>query len=494
MRGGDNKTLAWAGNLETHLLVDTGVVRLPSMLALIAAERLALERRVRLVENTEGRQRALERLAVLAVTFLSAQATQKTCLSWFWVVFGLCFASAAARAEAGEAGSCEDGGETEKPPLQILFVHPSDELYGSDRVLLELVRRLDGHRFRPQVVVSTDVAYAGRLSRRLAEEGIPVHRLRIGVLRRQILTPTGLPRYVFDLVVSTLRLVRLMRRERIDLVHANTVTVFPAAFAARLAGVPLLWHIHEIVPDRPGRGLLHLLVRTLASRVVVVSEAARASLDPAARFPVIDIIPNGIDVPAGPPDPPPDPGCPIVAYVGRLSRRKGPDVLVRAMARLVPSHPKFRLVFAGDEFGGGNEIAWELAREADRLGLRGRVEFRPFREEVRDLLSEASLVVSPSVLPESFGLILLEAMAAGRPVVATDHGGPREVVVPGQTGLLVPPGDEEALSRAIETILDDPALALRMGKAAREHARRLFAVDRMVDRFERIYLISARKV
>lgn len=478
----EDRTLAWAGNLEVHALVDTGLLGTAALLGVVA---LALARLAAFAFRpgcgAEARRRGVERLAALGALLACAQATETTWLAGFWVLLGLAFAapSGDGREEGAPAGG----------PLRILFVHPSDELYGSDRVLLDLLRRLDRSRFAPQVLLSTDIPYAGRLSRRIEAEGIVVHRMRIGVIRRRILSAIRFPRWVWDLVASTLSIGRLVRRERIDLVHANTVTVLPAALAARLTGRRLVWHIHEIVPERPGRALLQAMVLGLAHRAVTVSEAARASLDPSGQAGV-DVVPNGVDAVPGPAAP--FPPVPTILFVGRLSRRKGPHLLLEAFARIRPRHPSARLVFAGDEFGGGGEIGRELAARTRELGLDAAVELRPFREGVEPLYDEASLVASPSLLPESFGLVILEAMAAGRPVVASDLGGPREVVVHEETGLLVPAGDARALAEAIDRILSDPLLALRFGGAAARRARTLFPTEATARRFEAIYEAEER--
>jgi glycosyltransferase involved in cell wall biosynthesis/O-antigen ligase len=474
----EDRRLAWAGNLEVHLLVDTGLLGAAAFLLFVAFALLRVASAAR-ASRGETQRRHLERLGALAVLLLCAQATETSWLASFWVLFGLALAAARPREEpAGDERT------------RILYVHPSDELYGSDRVLLELLRRLDRSRFDPLVALSTDVAYAGRLTRRLRLLGIPVVSLRIGVLRRRVLTsPTRLARFALDVLVSTGRLARLLVEERIALVHANTVTVFPAAIAARLTGRRLVWHVHELVTPRPGRALLNALVHRLAHRVVVVSEAARAALGRSSRA---EVIPNGIETRErlGPPAAPP-----LVAYVGRLSARKGPLVLVRAIARVAERHPAARFVFAGDEFAGATAVQEELLEEARRLSVASRVELRPFAEDVTALLADATVVVTPSILPESFGLVLLEAMASGRPVIASDHGGPREIVVDGETGFLVPPGDEAALAAALDRLLSDPGLAMRLGEAARARARERFAIEHTVARFEALYdeLASPRR-
>lgn len=471
--GAQDATLAWAGNLEVHLLADTGLAGLFLLLGLVAAVASRTALAARSPEDPRERGRALERLGALAVVLLCAQATETTWLASFWVVLGLLLAAAPRRAR-------RDG------PIRVLFVHPSDELYGSDRVLLELVLGLDRRRFAPSVLLSTDVPYAGRLTARLLERGVPVERIRIGVLRRRVLrSPVSLGRYLADVAVSTLRIARLLSRERVEVVHANTVTVLPAAFAAALTGRRLVWHLHEIVGERPGRGALLGLVRLLSDRIVVVSEAARDALGRAGRGEGVAVVPNAVPdrgLLPGPSHPP------VVAYIGRLSDRKGPFLVLEAAARLAARNPDARWVFEGDEFGGGGDVLLRLVSRAAELGVAERVEFRPFREDVTPLMGEALAVVSPSVLPESFGLVLLEAMTAGRAVVASDHGGPRELVVDGETGFLVPPGDAAALARAIGALLDDPGRAAAMGKAGRERALSRFPVERAVARFEGIYV------
>ncbi len=467
--GTEDRTLAWAGNLEVHLLADTGLLGLALVLGFVALTLLRLHAALRR-STGENRRRHAERLGAILVLLLCAQATETSWLGIFWVLFGLVLATLPRAARASG-------------PLRVLYVHPSDELYGSDRVLLDLVRTLDRQRVEPLVVLSSDVPYAGRLSRRLQALGIPVQHLRLGVLRRQVLTsPLRLLRYGADVTVSTARLARLLCAREIDLVHANTVTVFPAAFAARLAGCRLVWHVHEIVTDRPGRFFIHLMVAALADRLVVVSDAARAALSPfGARA---EVVPNGVE-----PRPyvPPPAGPPVVAYVGRLSRRKGPEILLEAAALLIGKHPQARFVLAGDEFGGGDGFRRELEEKARRLGLGAQVEFRPFREEVGDVFVEASVFASPSVLPESFGLGLLEAMSFGRPVVASRLGGPTELVRDGETGFLVPPSEPAALAAALDRLLADAALARRLGEAGRHRSRENFSLAAQAAAFHRLY-------
>jgi len=175
-----------------------------------------------------------------------------------------------------------------------------------------------------------------------------------------------------------------------------------------------------------------------------------------------------------------------ILHVGRLGSEKGIFVLAEALALLAarertadsPSHVPWRAIFAGgdrtDASGGSNKE--QLDRFFAEHGLASRVELRGFvaQEELVSLYRRADLCVVPSILYESFSYTCLQAMACGRPLVATTMGGIPEVVADGETGLLVPPGDPAALAHALERLIDDPALRRRLGDAGRERAVRLY--------------------
>jgi glycosyltransferase involved in cell wall biosynthesis len=243
-----------------------------------------------------------------------------------------------------------------------------------------------------------------------------------------------------------------------DLVHAHWL---PAGVVAALTGRPFvvqLWGTDVALARRAPRAAGRVLRQ---ARVVVCAsqELAEAARRLGARD--VRVIPNGIDVPAEPGEPD-DP--PHVLYAGRLSAEKGVRELVAA-ARGLP------LVVAGDG-----------PLRAEVPGALGMVP----HDELLRLYGRAAVVVCPS-RREGFGVACLEAMAAGRPVVASAVGGLRDLVVDGETGLLVPPGDVAALRAALERLLGDAGLRARLGRAARERVLAEFTWKRYAEQIRRAY-------
>lgn len=183
----------------------------------------------------------------------------------------------------------------------------------------------------------------------------------------------------------------------------------------------------------------------------------------------------------------------VVGYVKTLAPRYGPGVLVEALARLAAEQVPVRLVMIGrDETGGA------VARQAARLGVADRVSFAGFvpHEELPARLAGLDVVVNPSTCQEAFGVSILEASACSLPVVATAVGGVREVCLDGRTGLLVPPGDPQALAGALLTLANDPATARAMGEAGRRFVVETYrwedCVRRMLAELERVRRAAVR--
>ncbi len=380
-------------------------------------------------------------------------------------------------------------------PHNILFLSHDADLQGAERCLLDLVTRLDRRRFEPLVLLP----WPGPLQDRLEEAGVP-HLVRY-VIKHWTPYPKHagaryLSRYLRDWRQRLWSLMRLIEDRAIDLVYTNTTTVLDGALAARRAGVPHLWHIHEYLdgnPDLfaylPHRWVDHLIVR-LSDCIITPSRALVS-----ARFPKAEdkvrVVPNGIDpsrfrnghggqvraefgIPAD---------IPLITLVGAVSAAKDPLTFAQAAARIAETRPDVHFLLAG--VSADPELEARLRAFIEEHGLSGRLHLLGFRRDVPDLLAATTVLVSTSV-QETFGRTLIEAMALGKPVVATRCGGPEEVVADGETGFIVPPRDPEATAAAVLKLLSDPALAARMGAAGRKRVEHHFTAEAYTRRIEAV--------
>jgi glycosyltransferase involved in cell wall biosynthesis len=258
---------------------------------------------------------------------------------------------------------------------------------------------------------------------------------------------------------------------------------------ARLARRPYLLHVHgsefaDFYEEcRPAARRIVSAALARATLVLALSETWRSTLQKISPQARIEVLMNAVPLP--PPDGSPHPGdgAPTLLFFGEIARHKGVFELARAFARVADELPGLRLVYAGK--GSGAE---ETRRLAGELGLAGRIEFSGWleAERARATLAAATIFVLPSFV-EGMPMALLEAMALGLPVIATPVGGVPEIVTHEVDGLLVPPGDVDALGAAIARLMSEPALRERLGRAARETVAMRFSLDSAVERLLGIY-------
>jgi glycosyltransferase involved in cell wall biosynthesis len=296
-------------------------------------------------------------------------------------------------------------------------------------------------------------------------------------------------------------LVRLLRDGGYDLCHNHIGITWEGCwgtFAAADAGVPVVCTEHlPYLIDVPGLHSLKCLAGHHVARTIAVSHGVARSLIESRVVPGdrVHVVWNGIDVARFSPHRRPelrrallglDLQTPLVVCVGRLTPQKGHAVLLEAIALARRAVPRLTLALAGD-----GPLREELLAQATRLGLGEAVRFLGKWHDVPPLLSCADVLVQPSTF-EGLPLAVLEGMAAAVPAVVADVVGSNETVVPGESGLIVPPNAPRELAQAIQRILEDPALARRLGTAARRRAEQEFTAPLMAKRTQAVYARAVR--
>ena len=378
----------------------------------------------------------------------------------------------------------------------IAFFHQSSDLYGSDRILLELVacvQKAGG----VAVVLLPDT---GPLTEEFAVRNIEFHTLPILKLSRARLSLRGVFNLAREMLTALSNYDHLFASRRVDMVHSNTIAVIGGAIWAHRRRIPHLWHVHEIV-EHPwfANWALPRLVNAMADRVVCTSNATSQwllNVQPSLAG-KMQVIWNGVHMPSP---------CNAAAttqlhgkfrpagarlaigLVGRINRLKGHQMLMDAVDQL---HDRgfhdFSLVFIGSPPAGQDIYLTQLEQRVARSPMRERIVMQGFTANIWPAYAALDIVCVPSTEPESFGLVAAEAMAMGKPVIASRLGALTEVVVDGSTGITVTPRDTDALALALERLLCDDTLRESMGLAGRERIDTELSVERMTGYFKSTY-------
>jgi len=365
----------------------------------------------------------------------------------------------------------------------------------------EVVRTLSQYLVKGDCVPIVCTFRDGPIRRDLEALGIKVE-----VLTSQSHSVWALPWFITDIVRIRRELVQLVRKYEIDIVQTHLLEMLDFVIPTLQYSTDLravLWTIHTVnFLPMMGRGSLklkrfvyRLLYRLMVGQVsgfVAVSDEVRESIICQVgpiQDKVVTIL-NGVDVRRyssavdketirrqlgiGP-------DSPLIVTVGRLTAPKGHRYLITAAAAVVSRCPDVHFLFIGD-----GELKSTLQAQAEAVGILEHIHFLGIRNDVPDILATATLFVLPS-LWEGLSIALLEAMASGKSIVATAVSGTTQVMVPGETGLIVPPGNSPALASAIIQLLSDPVWAQGMGRAAKQHVATNFSAQKQAKEYLALY-------
>jgi glycosyltransferase involved in cell wall biosynthesis len=384
---------------------------------------------------------------------------------------------------------------------RVLLVSHTARISGAEHTLLDLLRGL------PRDVAATVACPRGRLADEVGALGVPAIRLR-GTDAGLKLHPVRTPRAAASLAADGVAVLRAARRRDATVVHANsTRAALSCAVARALGGPPLAVHVHDVLGEDRVSTLVRAAIVATADVVLANSEHVRASVERAGG-PEVVVVDNPVDLERFDPLRADGPRAraehgvgasePLLLLVGQITPWKGQDTAIRALAALPDRHRAARLLIVGEPVFSGAGTRWdnvayreELAALARELGVGDRVRFLGARADVPDLLAAADVALVPS-WEEPFGRVVIEAMAMGVPVVATDVGGPPEILA-GGGGVLAPPREPRAWTDAVQRLLDDPAERARAGQAGRRQATERYGLGRFVQRVLAAYDVAAAR-
>lgn len=282
-----------------------------------------------------------------------------------------------------------------------------------------------------------------------------------------------------------IRLVRMCRKKHVQVLHANNAAMEPL-WAARLLGIAIVSHLHGFVHlpmERSRRKSFRHVKAFISISRAVTESAVKAGVDQAR----IHEIPNFVErVPKA--SPPPMPENPAIGIFGRVTQWKGQKQFLGAAMQVLPKFPGLRVYIVGDASDGDPKYLAECRELAQSSPFADQIEFTGLVTDVAAYYRKCTVVVHASIEPEPFGMVLIEAMAEARPVVASILGAPSEIIQDGIEGYLVDPNDTDAMASRIATLLADPALATAMGARGHKKVRADYDPDVAARRFERLYM------
>ncbi len=391
--------------------------------------------------------------------------------------------------------------------MRVVYLNPCGQLGGAETSLLEIFASLRSAvpAWELSLVLGEDGplrAAAGALGVQVIVEPFPAELARLGDARKPALAAlAGLFRAAGAVRRYQRRLREILEALQPDVVHTNGFKMHVLGACARNASAPLVWHIHDYVSTRPLMSRLLRIFHRRCSLAIVnsksVAEDLRSLLPNLRTVPVYNAVdverfsPAGskLDLEALSGLPPGDEQVLRVGLIGTFARWKGHQVFLRALAQL-PAELHVRGYIIGGPIYQTSDSQWtleELRQEADRLKLGNRIGFTGFLQDIPGAMRALDIVVHASTQPEPFGMVIIEAMACGKAVIASQAGGAQELFVDGQTALGHPSGDATALAQQIRRLASDSQLRQELGAAGRANVEKHYHGKRLAGELLSIY-------
>lgn len=361
----------------------------------------------------------------------------------------------------------------------ILILHGSSDLYGASNVLLNVIQVLQANGDKPIVVLSEN----GPLVYKLQTMNVEVQLIRLGILRRKYFSPKGMVNRMLVLRKANKQLRQLIQEKNITLVYSHTTAVLIGAIVARRLKIRHIWQVLEITTKplffvRTMGWLLNHYTET----VITASDAVKTHWQQWVDQKKLKTIYNGLDcspfenksgnlkVELNIPQ-----DTVLVGMLGRVHFWKGQDYFIRIAAALLKLNPNIHFLMAGDAYPGYEYLYEQNQQIIDELGINAHIHNLGYREDVVNIMNSLDVFVLPSVQPDPFPTVVLEAMAAHKAVVATRQGGAQEMIKNQESGILIPINEAERAAEMMLPLISSAALRESLGNHAAQRIREEFS-------------------
>ena len=377
---------------------------------------------------------------------------------------------------------------------RILYLHAGAEMYGADKVLLELIKGLDSKEFEAHVILPND----GVLVEALRQVGAKVSVLDYPILRRKYFNPKGIADYIRSYNFYAKQIALYAREHSIDMVHNNTAAVLEGIYLKRKLKLPLIWHVHEIiVKPKAISDFINMLMGRYADKIVTVSQAVANHIkqSPFIKDSQVEVIYNGVDNAVYYPmdassirekfDIAQD--ALVIGMIGRVNAIKGQNDFIEAVEPLLEKNKKAVAFLAGGVFPGEEWRLEELDNRIASSSVVSQIHRIDYYDKTSELYNMFDIFVLPSIKPDSLPTVVLEAMACSKPVVGYNNGGIAEMVVDDKSGCLVKPNRPQELSNAISLLLDSSEKREKFGRVGYQRQKELFSLESYIKNFSELY-------
>jgi glycosyltransferase involved in cell wall biosynthesis len=366
--------------------------------------------------------------------------------------------------------------------MKVLMLHVATDLYGSSKILHLVAKKLQAEGHEVHLVVSED----GLLITEFKKIGCKTSIIRLGVLRKKYMSIAGLFNRILVLISAFVNLSQVVRSERIDLIYTNTTPVVIGGILSKFMSIPNIWHLHEIM--EPTGSFLHKLfayiIKSTSSKVVAVSDAVYNNWLPFIGADKLVKVYNGIPLKDAESirsnireELNINQDTILIGMIGRLNLHKGQFYFLEIAKELVLSNQNLKFIIVGDAFYGYEYLYEKLRDKIVDLELDQHVFYLGYRTDIPQIMKGLDIFVLPSIKPDPFPTVVLEAMSHRIPVVATAQGGALEQVVDGQTGIFIPIDHAIKAAEKMQRMITDADFRLQCGLNGRKRLEECYSLE-----------------